>query len=183
MDRRKLALMKMTSSWIKYARPIVVLFYVSLISVFCINAECRADFKVLFKENRLYMDGKPFFFFGVWGVVYNLQSMKEHHVNTVFSGMWTSTKIIHEANKLGVMIIPYPYGPSWDKQMERLVREIEPKSAILAWNIGDDLERRHLEKVKEVYGIIRKIDPNPHRPIMLDSYSNCSKEKGESRMG
>jgi len=162
---------------------ILCTFFISLLDLSLAIAKCNYNLKVRFRENRLYVDKKPFFIFGVDGVVRSLRSMKEHHVNTVFSDMWTCTKIIHEANKLGMMIIPYPYGPSWDKQMERLVREIEPKSAILAWNIGDDLERRHLEKVKEVYGIIRKIDPNPHRPIMLDSYSNCSKEKGESRMG
>ena len=163
--------------------------YVSIVSLLCwffislVPFLCEANFKVEFRENRLYVDGKPFFMFGVDGVVRDLRSMRDRHVNAILSGIWTSAKIISEANKLGMMIIPCTYSLSWNEKMERLVREIEPKSAILAWNIGDDLGWKHLEKVKEVYKIIRKIDPNPYRPIMLDSYPNCAKEKGESRMG
>ena len=133
--------------------------------------------EVLFKENRLYVNGNPFFFFGVDGVVDNLESMRRHHVNTIFSwNIRKSATIINEANRLGIMIIPYLHGPSWNEEMKKSLKEIQPKSAILAWNIGDDLTLKHLNKVKEAYNCIRKIDPNVHRPMMLDSSPKSAKK-------
>ena len=126
--------------------------------------------KVCFENNQLFVDGEPFFFFGIDGVPDSFKSLRAHHFNTIFFwGRPSDKKKVQEAATAGWMVIPYIPARSWSLQHEQLVKEVEPKSAILAWNIGDDLKDKDVEKVRAAYEKIHEIAPN--RPTMLDTKS------------
>lgn len=116
---------------------------------------------VCFEENQLFVDDKPFFFFGIDGVPDSFESVRAHHFNTIF--FWRvpgDKKLVQEAAEAGLMVIPYPYAPRWSMRYEKFIKTVEPKSAILAWNIGDDLKDKDVQKVRAAYEKIHQIDPD-----------------------
>lgn len=145
---------------------IVGLFVITAI-VSNIGSTSMAVERVRIENNQLFVDGKPFFFFGIDGAPDSFESVRVHHFNTIF--FWKipgDKKLVPEAAEAGLMVIPYPLATNWGARHEEFVKTVEPKSAILAWNIGDDLKAKHVEKVRAAYEKIHQIDPN--RPTMLD---------------
>ena len=131
---------------------------------------CLAQSRVEFKDNRLKVDGKPFFFYGCWGTPNkNYVDFKRRHFNTAFLGWAASVEEGPKAAEAGLMVIPYPYAPGWTQKVADAMKSIADKDWVLAWNIGDDLNKKeHLEAALKVRDVIRAIDPQK-RPIMFDA--------------
>jgi hypothetical protein len=123
--------------------------------------------RVKLLDNRLYVDGEPFFPYGCWGCIESVASMKRHHFTCVFSGMKGVPDLLAQAAEQDFLVITYPNAPSWGKDHEDHVMTVREHPNLLAWNIGDDLVPKHVEKVHQAYDFIRANDPLG-RPIMLD---------------
>ncbi|MBI3920125.1 MAG: hypothetical protein HY318_01810 [Armatimonadetes bacterium] len=122
-----------------------------------------AQNKVSFQQSHLYVEGKPFFFLGVDGVPDNLESMRQHHLNTVFG--WGAAR--QDAAQAGLMFIPYIHSPEARlEQVEQQVNELKNDPGLLAWNAGDDLIAKDLDRTRQVCDLVRRLDPG--HPIMLD---------------
>jgi hypothetical protein len=93
--------------------------------------------------------------------------MKQHHFTCVFSGMGGTADLLEQAAEQDFMVITYPYAPGWSERHEQHVLEMRDHPNLLAWNIGDDLQAKHVEQVRHAYDFIREHDPLG-RPIMLD---------------
>jgi hypothetical protein len=149
-------------------KSIIGLFFITVIVSDIISTSIASE-RVHLENNQLLVDGKPFFFFGIDGVPDSFESVRAHHFNTIFFWQFPGDKLktlVQKASGAGLMVIPYLSALRWDLQYERFVKEVEPKSAILAWNIGNDLRDEHVEKIQTVYEKIHQIDPN--RLMMLD---------------
>ncbi len=133
----------------------------------CVTAVAQEMPRVRFEDNRLSVDGKPFFPYGCWGKIESVESMKRHHMTCVFSGMGTTPEMLDEAAKHDFMVITYPYAPNWGPQHEEHVLAVRDHPNLLAWNIGDDLKADDAEKARQAFEFIRANDPWK-RPIMLD---------------
>ncbi len=139
----------------------------------CALGEDQVGCRVSFVNQTLMVDGKPFFMLAtIWGNQ-SLEPIAERHLNTVF--FWTSSYLrsaIDQAKALGLMLVPYIHSPhlySGKLTMEdvaRFVLELENETQILAWNIGDDFGTADVPLAKEVYELVKSIDPQ--RPVMLD---------------
>lgn len=130
-----------------------------------------ATSRVEFKHNRLKVDGKAFFFYGCWGTPNNNYSeFRRRYFNTAFVMLNKVAKEGPKAAAAGLMVIPYPYAPGWNKRAKNIVGSIADKDWVLAWDIGDDLHTKEdLEAALRVRNQIMRIDVQ-HRPIMLDAY-------------
>ncbi|MEA3401487.1 MAG: hypothetical protein U9R79_09640, partial [Armatimonadota bacterium] len=131
------------------------------------SATVTLEGRVKLEDNRLYVDGKPFFPYGCWGCIESVESMKQHHFNCVFSGMDGTADLLEEAAEEDFFVITYPYAPRWGMQHEEHILAVRDHPNLLAWNIGDDLKATDVEKVRHAYEYIRQHDPY-HRPVMLD---------------
>jgi len=131
------------------------------------SAAMAQDGRVRLNDNRLYVDGKPFFPYGCWGVIDSVETMRRHHFTCVFSGMGGTEELLAASEGTDFMVITYPYAPSWGPKHEEHVLAVRDHPNLLAWNIGDDLKGEDVEKVRQAYDFIRANDPH-ERPIMLD---------------
>ena len=135
-----------------------------------IASVCLAGPRVEFVNNRLTVDGKPFFFYGCWGTPGgNFAEFKRRHFNTAFMGWRNALKDASKAADAGLMVIPYPYAPGWKDKMKEAVQSLSKEDWVLGWNIGDDLAKpEHVQAALKVRDEIRAIDPQ-RRPIMFDA--------------
>ena len=137
-----------------------------------------ADLRVRFENQQLYVDDQPFFLHGYFCLSkrfeghmaagpldIDLAAVRRHRFNTVvFEYLPDLRTHIKDVEKLGLMAIPFYLN---DPAMAGRLRS---ESAILAWNVGDDLyDRDKIAKVRNVAEVIRKIDSRQKRPIMLDA--------------
>lgn len=129
-----------------------------------------AGSRVEFTDNRLKVDGKPFFFYGCWGTPNkDYTEYKRRHFNTAFMTPATALRDGVKAAQSGLMVMVYPHAPGWNQKMKDAVQSLVDKTWILAWNIGDDLlDPKHLEAAVKVRDEIRSMDPYK-RPIALDA--------------
>ena len=136
------------------------------------GAAAWAASRVEFTNNRLKVDGKPFFFYGCWGTPdKDYAEFKRRHFNTAFMSSGESPTEGPKAAKAGLMVIPYPHAPGWvrSKKMREAMKSIADRDWILAWNIGDDLGTpEHLKAALRTRDEVRAMDPQK-RPIMFDS--------------
>ena len=151
--------------------------YALCLTLFSMTNVSLSASRVEFENNRLKVDGKPFFFYGCWGTPNgNFAEFKRRHFNTAFMS-WKAQNG-PEAAAQGLMVIPYPYAPSWNNRVREAMRAIADKDWVLAWNIGDDLHtKEHVQAALKVRDEIRAIDPQK-RPIMFDAiglYKNFAK--------
>lgn len=137
---------------------------------FGIHLACTAAPRVAFANNRLTVDGKPFFFYGCWGTPgSDFAEFRRRHFNTAFLSWSAAVERGSKAAKAGLMVIPYPYAPGWKTAMKEGVVSIADEDWILAWNIGDDLNTpEHIEAALKVHDEIRALDPQK-RPVMFDA--------------
>ncbi|MBD3292786.1 MAG: hypothetical protein GF393_07655 [Armatimonadia bacterium] len=140
---------------------------IAALIVICANAYGEEMPRVSFQENRLYVDGEPFFPYGCWGPIESVESMRRHHMTCVFSGMGGAPDLLDDVAEQDFMVITYPYAPSWGPQHEEHVLEVRDHPNLLAWNIGDDLKGDDADIARHAFEFIRKNDPY-NRPIMLD---------------
>ena len=126
--------------------------------------------RVEFRNNRLKVDGKPFFFYGCWQTPNkDYVEFRRHHFNTAFMSWSQAPGEGPKAAEAGLMVIPYPYAPGWSEKMKAAMQSIADKDWVLAWNIGDDLHTdKHREAALKVREQMRAIDPQD-RPIMFDA--------------
>ena len=128
--------------------------------------------RVEFRNNRLEVDGKPFFIYGCWNTPdNNFVEFKRRHFNTAFMGWRAAVDDGPKAAKAGLMVIPYPHAPGWvkSKAMREGTRSIADKDWVLAWNIGDDLHTPdHRKAALQTRDEVRAMDPQK-RPIMFDA--------------
>ena len=129
-----------------------------------------AEPRVSFEDNRLQVDGEPFFIYGCWGTPEgDYAEFRRRHFNTAFLGWRASETEGPLAAEAGLMVIPYPYAPGWSDQVKAAMEAIADEDWVLAWNIGDDLHKQeHIEAALRVRDEMRAIDPQ-NRPIMFDA--------------
>ncbi|MEA3400155.1 MAG: hypothetical protein U9R79_02810 [Armatimonadota bacterium] len=127
--------------------------------------------RVELEDNRLSVDGEPFFPYGCWGVIESVESMTRHHFNCVHSGMVPVPDLLDDAAEHDFMIVSYPHAPGWSDRHEEHVLAVRDHPNLLAWNIGDDLRGEHVEQVRYAFEWIRERD-RYDRPIMLDVIHN-----------
>lgn len=141
-----------------------------------ITAFTYAESRVEFKNNRLKVDGKPFFFYGCWGIPgKDYMEFKRRYFNTAFLEWRCVNTEGLNASAAGLMVIPYSYAPHWNEEMKKVIESIADKKWILAWNIGDDLGKRgDIESTLELLNFIKKKDFQD-RPIMLDAAQRYNK--------
>lgn len=144
---------------------------------------CSGAARVEFEDNRLKVDGKPFFIYGCWETPNgDYAEFKRRHFNTAFMSSGAAPTEGPKAAAAGLMVMPYPYAPGWGEQMKADVRSVVDKDWVLAWNIGDDLASpEDLKAAIRVRDEIRAMDPQ-HRPIALDAGGQCEKFAGVSDM-
>ena len=123
-----------------------------------------------FQDNRLRVDGKPFFIYGCWGTPdRDYKEFRRRHFNTAFFGWKSAPTEGPKAAEAGLMAIPYPYAPGWGPAMKKAMESIVDKDWVLAWNIGDDLSKKeHVAAALRVRDEIRGLDPQ-RRPVMFDA--------------
>ena len=129
-----------------------------------------AESRVGFKNNRLKVDGKPFFIYGCWGTPNSdYAKFRRRYFNTAFMSWKASVTEGPKAAAEGLMVIPYPYAPSWNEKVREAMQSIRNEDWVLAWNIGDDLSKEeHIQAALKVRDAMRAIDPQG-RPIMFDA--------------
>lgn len=129
-----------------------------------------AHSRIDFTDNRLKVDGKPFFIYGCWGTPdSDYAEFERRHFNTSFMGWRAAVTEGPKAAEAGLMVIPYPYAPGWNAKVKAAMTSIADKDWVLAWNIGDDLNKKeHVEAALKVRDEIRAIDAQG-RPIMFDA--------------
>lgn len=134
------------------------------------STACWAAPRVEFRDNRLKVDGRPFFIYGCWGTPNgDYAEFKGRHFNTAFMGWASAPDEGPKAAAAGLMVIPYPYAPAWSDQMKTAMESIADEDWVLAWNIGDDLNKREqVEAALKVRDEMRALDPQS-RPIMFDA--------------
>jgi len=137
---------------------------------FGIHLACTAASRVEFTDNRLRVDGEPFFFYGCWGTPDgDFAEFRRRHFNTAFLGWRSAVDGGPKASEAGLMVIPYPYAPGWSEAMKAAMASIADEDWVLAWNIGDDLNKpEHIEAALKVQKEIRALDPQK-RPVMFDA--------------
>ncbi len=133
-------------------------------------ATSPAEPRVEFKDNRLKVDGRPFFFYGCWGTPdQDFAEFRRRRFNTAFMTPFTAQKDGRKAADAGLMVMVYPHAPSWNDKMKAAVQSLLDKDWVLAWNIGDDLMKpEHLQAAITVRDEIRAMDPLK-RPIAFDA--------------
>ena len=126
--------------------------------------------RVAFTNNRLRVDGQPFFFYGCWGTPdHDYAEFRRRHFNTAFMSWSSAPKDGPKAAEAGLMVIPYPYAPGWSARMKQAMQSIADEDWVLAWNIGDDLQTgAHVQAALKVRDEMRGLDPQ-NRPIMFDA--------------
>ena len=151
-------------------RSRTVTFFVILLALGGNGPVSLAGSRVDFQDNRLKVDGKPFFFYGCWGTPnQDYAEFKRRHFNTAFMSPTSALKDGAKAAEAGLMVMAYPHAPGWNEKMKAAVQALVDKDWILAWNIGDDLNsEKHLAAAMKVRDEIRAIDPQ-HRPIAFDA--------------
>jgi len=152
-----------------------------LVSIFVCASIVRADVpKVEFKNDKLYVNDKPFFIYGCWGI---LPEAKEHHLTAQF---FHKDNNMEELAKDDLMWIPYILTPQ--SVIRRSLLDNDPNlwfkrplgafshdAPILAWFCGDDLTGEHKNIVDGVVPLLRKHDGDMPRPIMLDTWDSHQK--------
>ncbi len=130
----------------------------------------QAEPRVQFEDNRLRVDGEPFFIYGCWGTpAGDYAEFARRHFNTAFLGWASAEKQGPLAADAGLMAIPYPYAPAWSDEVKAAMQAVADEDWVLAWNIGDDLNSaEHVEAALAVRDEIRALDPQG-RPIMFDA--------------
>jgi len=126
--------------------------------------------RVEFKDNRLKVDGNPFFIYGCWGTPNkDYAEFKRRHFNTAFLGWKATVEEGPKAAAAGLMVIPYPYAPGWSDNVEAVMKSVADKDWVLAWDIGDDLSKEeHIQAALKVNEKMKAIDPQK-RPVMFDA--------------
>lgn len=130
------------------------------------TAHLRADGKgdrSVYKDERLYVDGKPFILFAPWGIDHDLWELyKKYHLTGVF-GQVRNADLAH---KHGLKIVPSAL--EWPRkrgaELEVHIRRYVDHPAIVAWFLQDDFAGS-LDMLGNIE-IIRRVDP--HRPTVAD---------------
>ena len=134
------------------------------------SAALLGEPRVEFEDNRLKVDGEPFFIYGCWGTPNrDYAEFKRRHFNTCFASRASSPTEGPKAAEAGLMVVSYPYAPAWNDKVKAAMESIAGEDWVLAWNIGDDLHtEEHIEAALRVRDEMRAIDPQ-RRPIMFDA--------------
>ena len=130
------------------------------------TAHLRADGKgttAVFKDERLYVDGKPFLFFAPWGIDHDMWELyRRYHLTGVFGQVGNADL----AHKHGLKIVPsaleWPHKRG--QELEAHIRQYVDHPAIVAWFLQDDFGGG-LDMLGNIE-IIRRVDP--HRPTVAD---------------
>jgi len=128
----------------------------------------RADGKgdhIVFRNERLYVDGKPFLLFGAWGVMWPelVPVYKQYHL----TGMFGPHGYLDAAQKNGLMhvaaVLEWPKYRG--KELEAHVQRLKDHPALLAWFLQDDFgdNREMLDNIE----IIRRYET--HIPTIVDT--------------
>jgi hypothetical protein len=148
-----------------YKKTIFIIIFIKVIIIANL-----VEAKVQFKNDRLAVNGEPFFIYGCWGTPNkDYETFRRRHFNTAFIKWRYIVEEGPKAAKAGLMVIPFVPTKFWDYKMIEIVKAIANQDWLLAWNIGDDLhKKRDLKKVFKVRNTIYKFDKY-RRPIMFDA--------------
>ncbi len=126
-----------------------------------------------FRDGVVYYDGKVFFPFGVWDVRNDYQGAVDAGLNCfLFSARWDdinhTQNVLDSAEKYGLKAIVYFHYDQLkhiDSVIET-VKRFKDHSAVLAWDIGDDMKLPDLPRVVRVSKVIKAIDKS--HPVIGD---------------
>ncbi len=126
----------------------------------------RADGKgdhIVFRNERLYVDGEPFILFAPWGIDPQMwKTYKQYHLTGVFGSIGNADA----AEEHGLKIVPsaLEWPNKRGKELEEHIRAYTDHPAIIAWFLQDDFggDLSMLGNIE----IIRSIDT--HRPTVAD---------------
>ena len=140
--------------------------YVTFEQLVARTRHLRADGKgtrIAFRNERLYVDGKPFLLFAPWGVMRDhLPLYRKYHL----TGLFGPLRHADVAAEHGLMLVGAAL--EWPRKrgaaLEEHIRSYASHPAILAWFLQDDFggDLSMLANIE----IIRKVDP--HRPTVAD---------------
>jgi len=130
------------------------------------TAHLRADGKgdrVVYKNERLYVDGKPFILFAPWGIDQGMwETYKKYHLTGVFGSVGNADRAQEHGLKIVPSALEWPSkrGP----ELEEHIRKYADHPAIIAWFLQDDFggDLSMLANIET----IRKVDR--HRPTVAD---------------
>lgn len=124
----------------------------------------------VFKDDTLFVDGKPFFFIGTDGVPTTLEDYKAHHFNTVYYWNWRKTvEIAPEADRLGLFVFPFVHTKQNGavEECRKAVNALKGMHNILAFSVGDDLTLALVSRCKALVEVVRS--EFPRLPIAYTS--------------
>jgi len=139
----------------------------------------RADGKgdhIVFRDERLYVDGRPFLLFGPWGVMWPdlVPVYKKYHL----TGMFGPHGYLDAAQKNGLMHVAATLEwPAYrGKELEAHVQRLKDHPALLAWFLQDDFgdNREMLDNIE----IIRKYEK--HIPTIVDTVGRDASRRSAS---
>lgn len=142
----------------------------TLALVLATSAACGAGLRVELQDNRLRVDGKPFYMYGCWATSNgDYAEFKRRRFNTAFIGAGATPKEGPKAAAAGLMVMPYRHAPGWNDKVKAAMQAIANEDWVLAWNIGDDLHKpEDVQAALKVRGEILALDPQ-RRPIAFDA--------------
>ena len=126
----------------------------------------RADGKgdhIVFKDERLYVDGEPFILFAPWGIDHDMwETYKKYHLTGVFGAIRNADAAAEHGLKIVPSALEWPNKRG--KELEEHIKSYAGHPAIIAWFLQDDFggDLSMLGNIE----IIRSIDT--HRPTVAD---------------
>ncbi len=126
----------------------------------------RADGKgdhIVFKNERLYVDGKPFLLFAPWGAIRDwFATQKKYHLTGIFGGIGSADAAAEHGLKFVPSALEWP--KKRGQELEEHIRNYVDHPAIIAWFLQDDFagDLSMLANIEQ----IRKVDT--HRPTVAD---------------
>jgi hypothetical protein len=112
-------------------------------------APCGAT--VRFEDDRLHVDGAPFFPYGFfWFDPDDAPALREHHFNVVYTG--SDPKLLEIASANGLKSFSKPTNEAW-------IRRVATNSDVVAWFLRDDADTpSELEACRSTLDRLRRID-------------------------
>jgi hypothetical protein len=128
--------------------------------------------------NKLLVGDKPFFMRAIrhWGTP--MKTLRDARFNTIWLDETTPPDLIEYAVNLGFWIVPSLTPPeqpdgatpaqvtALNEGFARKVSQFLPLDAVLAWDLGSNLQQEGYQKVSRTAGSFRKADPM--RPLAAD---------------